>query len=75
MTVMFVYVALVAVGEVIAFFIARAFDPLIPAAWSMIFFMTLFFGVIWAAWPIAVRITEKWLMKSEEAPSGHARKS
>jgi hypothetical protein len=64
MTVMFVYVALVAIGEVIAFFIAQAVDPLIPAAWSMIFFMALFFGVIWAAWPIAVRITEKWLMKS-----------
>ena len=71
MTVMLVYVAIVVIGQVLAFFVARAFDGFVPAAWSMIFYMGLFFGVIWAAWPIAVRITEKYLMKSE-VPSGHA---
>ena len=33
----------------------------------MVFYMALFFGVIWAAWPIAVLITEKWLVKPEPA--------
>ena len=65
MTVIIVYVLLVAIGEVIAFFLAQAFDTMVPAAWSMIFYMALFFGVIWGAWPIAVAITEKWLVRSE----------
>jgi len=65
MIVMIVYVLLVAVGECAAFFVAQGFDSLVPAAWSMIFYMALFFGVIWAAWPIAVRITEKWFIKPE----------
>ena len=67
MIVMIVCVLLVAVGEVAAFFVARAFDSLVPAAWSMIFYMALFFGVIWGAWPIAVRITEKWFVSPEAA--------
>jgi hypothetical protein len=40
---------------------------MVPSAWSMVFYMALFFGVIWAAWPIAVLITEKWLVKPEPA--------
>jgi hypothetical protein len=74
MAVMLVYAALVAVGQVLAFYIAQAFDSFVPAAWSMIFYMSLFFGVIWAAWPIAVRITEKYLIKSQ-VPAGHAPRS
>ncbi len=66
MTVLIVYVVLVAVGEVAAFFVAQAFDTLVPAAWSMIFYMGLFFGVIWAAWPAAVFITEKWFVSPEK---------
>ena len=65
MTVLIVYVLLVAVGQVLAFFLAQALDALVPAAWSMIFYMALFFGVIWAAWPLAVFVTEKWLVKPE----------
>ena len=74
MTVMLVYVALVAVGQVVAFFVARAFDGFVPAAWSMVFYMSLFFGVIWVTWPIAVRITEKYLIKAE-VPAGQPSKS
>lgn len=73
MIVMIVYVLLVAVGEVLAFFIAQAFDTLVPSAWSMIFYMALFFGVIWAAWPLAVFFTEKWLIKSD-APDRTAKR-
>jgi hypothetical protein len=64
MTVIIVYVLLVGLGEVVAFFVARAFDSMVPAAWSMIFYMALFFGVIWVMWPIAVAITEKYLVRS-----------
>jgi len=71
MTVMLVYVAIVAIGQVLAFVVARAFDGFVPAAWSMVFYMALFFGVIWAAWPIAVRLTEKYLVKPD-LPAGHA---
>jgi hypothetical protein len=67
MIVMIVYVLLVAIGEVLAFFIARAFDSVVPSAWSMIFYMTLFFGVIWGVWPVAVWITERWFVRAEAA--------
>jgi hypothetical protein len=74
MIVMIVYVLLVVAGEVAAFFIAQAFDSLVPAAWSMIFYMALFFGVIWGAWPVAVYVTEKWLVRGA-APHGEARRT
>lgn len=67
MTVIVVYVVLVAIGEVIAFFVGQAFDSIVPSAWSMVFYMTIFFGVIWAAWPIAVLVTEKRLVKAQPA--------
>lgn len=67
MIVMIIYVLLVAAGEVLAFFVAQAFDGFVPSAWSMIFYMTLFFGVIWVMWPVAVFVTEKWFIKAEPA--------
>jgi len=67
MIVMIVYVLLVAVGEVIAFYVAQAFDGFVPSAWSMVFYMSLFFGVIWAMWPASVFVTEKWLIGAEAA--------
>lgn len=67
MLVMIVYVVLVLLGQVVVFFVAQAFDAFVPAAWSMVFYMALFFGVIWAMWPVAVRVTEKWLMKPPHA--------
>ena len=69
MIVMIVYVLLVAVGEVVAFFICQAVDSFIPSAWSMIVYMAMFFGTIWAMWPLAVYVTERWLTKSESV--GH----
>jgi hypothetical protein len=67
MIVMIIYVLLVAVGEVIAFFVAQVFDSMVPSAWSMIFYMTLFFGVIAAMWPVAVWITERWFVTAQAA--------
>ena len=74
MTVIIVYVLLVAVGQFVAFFVAQAFNSVVPSAWSMIFYMGLFFGVIWAAWPIAVAVTEKWLVRPKSV-SGAARRT
>jgi len=73
MTVIIVYIAVVAIGQVLAFFFAQAVDTIVPAAWSMIFYMALFFGVIWGAWPVAVFFTEKWLIKSD-APDRTAKR-
>jgi hypothetical protein len=67
MIVMIIYVLLVAAGEVVAFFIGQALDPLVPAAWSLIFAMALFFGVIAAMWPVSVWITERWFVSVEAA--------
>ena len=53
-----IYLALVAAGEVIAFAIGRVFESSMPG-FSMLFFMALFFGVLWAAWPIAVIVAER----------------
>jgi hypothetical protein len=67
MAVIIIYVLLVGLCEVVAFFVARAFDSVVPSAWSMIFYMALFFGVIWGMWPVAVAITEKYLVGSNVA--------
>jgi|RhiMethySRZTD1v2_1073278.scaffolds.fasta_scaffold99325_3 hypothetical protein len=56
-----VYLVLVVLGEVIAFFVGQIFDSFVPSTWSMLFAMGLFFGVLWAAWPLAVVVTEKWV--------------
>lgn len=63
-----VYVGLVAVGEVAAFGAGVLVDGMVPDTWSMIIYMAMFFGVIWGAWPIAVYITEQWLMRTSEQP-------
>ena len=62
-----IYVLLVVIGEVAAFFVAQAFDALVPPAWSMVFYMVLFFGVIACMWPVAVWVTEKWFVKPQAA--------
>ena len=67
MIVMIVYVLLVAIGEVLAFGASLMLDNFVPAGWSMIVAMALFFGVIWAVWPLAVFVTEKWLVGPEPA--------
>jgi hypothetical protein len=69
MAVMVVYIVLVAVGEVIGFFIGSAIDRMVPASWSMIAYMAVFFGVIFGMWPVAVRITEKYLVSAESTPA------
>ena len=64
MLVMIVYVVLVVIGETAAFIVCQALDSFIPSAWSMIIYMAAFFGVIWAMWPLAVFITERWFVSA-----------
>ena len=73
MIVMIVYVLLVAAGEVLAFGVSLMLDNFIPAGWSMIVAMGLFFGVIWAMWPLAVYVTEKWLVGAGSAKAEPAK--
>ncbi len=61
MAVMLVYILIAMFGEVLAFFAGAAIDPIVSDGWSMIIYMGLFFGVLYIAWPVAVRVTEKYL--------------
>ena len=65
-----IYLVLVAIGEVMAFAIGRLFESTLPN-FSMLFFMALFFGVLWAAWPIAVVVAER-LMPERDPSSRRA---
>jgi hypothetical protein len=65
-----IYLVIVVVGEVIAFAIGRLFESNLPN-FSMLFFMLLFFGVLWAAWPISVAVAER-LMPERDAASRRA---
>ena len=61
MTVLIVYVLLVAIFEVVVFFAGVALDTMVPAGWNVIVAMLMFFSVLALAWPIAVFVTERWL--------------
>jgi hypothetical protein len=60
-----VYCILVAVGEVVTFFLGLIVERLVPS-FSMLIYMLMFFGVLWGGWPISVYITERWLMSEDE---------
>jgi hypothetical protein len=60
-----VYCILVAIGEVITFFLGLIVEQLVPS-FSMLIYMLMFFGVLWGGWPVAVYITERWLMSDDE---------
>jgi len=56
MKIIVIYVALVAVGDLIAYAIGRAVESAWPTA-SLPVFLALFFLVFWAGWKAAVRLT------------------
>jgi hypothetical protein len=66
-----VYIVLVAVGEIAAFFIGLIVERTIPA-FSMLIYMAMFFGVLWGGWPIAVHITERYFPSPRDAAAGRA---
>ena len=71
MTVLVVYVVLVAILEVVVFYVGVALDSVVPSGWNVIVAMTMFFAVLALVWPVAVYITERWL--STAAAKGNAR--
>jgi hypothetical protein len=65
MTVLIVYCLLVLAGEVIVFLVGITADQVVPGGWNLILAMAMFFAVIAFMWPLAVFITERWLMPRE----------
>jgi hypothetical protein len=53
---MSVYLALVAAGEGVDYFIGRILDQMLPS-FSLVVFLCMFFVVILGAWPVAVWLT------------------
>jgi hypothetical protein len=54
-----IYLAVITIGEIIAFGLGRVVEDVLPA-FSMLIYMAMFFGVLWGGWPIAVQLTERW---------------
>jgi hypothetical protein len=67
MAVLIVYAILVCTLEVGVFFIGLVIDRVVPDGLDLIIAMAMFFGVIWAMWPVAVFIVERWLTPPETA--------
>ena len=65
MVIMIVYVLLATAGEVVAVSLGMLLDNVVPDGWNMIVAMALFFGVIFAMWPVAVFVTERWFMSPD----------
>jgi hypothetical protein len=66
MKLMTYYIALATISDIVAVFICLAIEQV--AAWiSMPIFLTMFFGILWGAWVLAVKMTEP---KSRSAPIG-----
>jgi len=57
MSLLVVYVALMIAGDVIAYLIGLVIERTIPGA-SLPTFLAMYFLFLWAAWVIAVRVTE-----------------
>jgi hypothetical protein len=67
MTALVVYVLLVAVFQTIVFVVGVMLDTVVPAGWNVIVAMLMFFAVLAVMWPVAVYITERWLMSEPSA--------
>jgi hypothetical protein len=72
MTVLIVYTVLVLVFETLVFTVGIALDSVVGEGWNLILAMVMFFGVIALMWPVAVFITERWLVSAQSAKHGHA---
>jgi hypothetical protein len=53
-----VYVVFVLIGETMAYFIGRTMELWLTQSASLTVFLACFFVVFWAAWVLAVRVTE-----------------
>jgi hypothetical protein len=52
------YVALMVVGDIIAYFLGELTEYEFGSQVSLVVFLALYFGMLWLAWIIAVRLTE-----------------
>jgi hypothetical protein len=57
MSLLIVYVALVIIGDLIAYFVGLVIERTAPAA-SLPAFLAMYFLFLWVSWVIAVRITQ-----------------
>jgi hypothetical protein len=57
MSLLIVYVALVIMGDLIAYFVGLVIERTVPAA-SLPAFLAMYFLFLWVSWVIAVRITQ-----------------
>ncbi|HET9817179.1 MAG TPA: hypothetical protein VFQ33_15585 [Xanthobacteraceae bacterium] len=57
MSLLIVYVALVIMGNLIAYFVGLAIERTVPTA-SLPAFLAMYFAFLWVSWVIAVRITQ-----------------
>jgi CBS-domain-containing membrane protein len=57
MSLLIVYVALVIMGNLIAYFVGLMIDRTVPTA-SLPAFLAMYFAFLWVSWVIAVRITQ-----------------
>lgn len=74
MTLLIVYVLLVAIAEAVVFALGIAMDTVVPPGWNIVVAMAMFFGVIWLMWPISVFVTERWLIPAKPAEQGASAK-
>jgi hypothetical protein len=63
MSVILVFICLVLVGDTLAVAISAAVEHFSQSASLMVFF-ALFAGGFWLSWVVAVRITERFLVRS-----------
>jgi hypothetical protein len=71
MRLMALYCAVVVIGEVLIFPIGLAVERLFPSL-SMLVYMAMFFGVLWGGWPVAVFLTERFLLSPEDLAASRA---
>jgi hypothetical protein len=57
MSLLIVYVVLVIIGDLIAYFVGLVIERTAPAA-SLPAFLAMYFLFLWVSWVIAVRITQ-----------------
>jgi hypothetical protein len=62
MTVILVYVAFVIVGDAVAVGVSYMFERISDTVGLLVFF-ALFILVFWASWVLAVRVTERYLIR------------
>jgi hypothetical protein len=53
--------------QILGFVVSRAIDYVSPA-FSLITFLMLFIASMYLAWPIAVRIVERYVLRAQPAP-------